>query len=104
MPKILIERETQLPPLEAFEKIKTLLSDDKDLRRLDSGYQCQFDVASKKGTAKGRQFTAVMQVQEGLQTGTSTRVELTIELSLVLTPFKGMVETTLKRKLEKILA
>ena len=100
MPKILIEKETSVSANDAFEKIKTLLSDDRDLRKLDSGYQCQFDAAARKGTAKGKQFTATMLVHEGPK----TKVELTIELPLMLTPFKGMVENTLRGKLEKILA
>ncbi len=99
MPKILIEKETSLNATDAYNKIKNLLSDDKDLRRLDSGYQCQFDDGAKTGSAKGKQFCANMRIHEG----GSTRVELTIELPLLLTPFKGMVESTLKTKLDKIL-
>lgn len=100
MPKILIEKQTNLSAQDAYEKIKTLLADDKDLRKLDSGYQCQFDDVAKTGSAKGKQFQAKM----AIHSESSTKVELTIELPIMLTPFKGMVENTLKAKLEKILA
>lgn len=100
MPKIVIEQETKLAAVEAYQKIKTMLADDADLRKLDSGYQCQFDDAAKTGSAKGKQFQAAMRINEG----SPSKVELTIDLPLMLTPFKGMVENTLKAKLNKILA
>lgn len=100
MPKILIQKQTTLSAEDAFQRIKTMLADDKDLRKLDSGYQCQFDDAAKVGSAKGKQFQAALKVTNQ----SPTNVELTIDLPLVLTPFKGMVENTLKAKLEKVLA
>ncbi len=100
MPKIIIEKQTNLSAEDAYKKIKTLLADDKDLRKLDSGYQCQFDDGAKSGSAKGKQFQAAMKIHEG----SPTKVELKIDLPILLTPFKGMVENTLKAKLEKILA
>jgi hypothetical protein len=51
------------------------------------------------GAAKGKQFSADLKVA-----GTPTTVALTIDLPIMLTPFKGMVENLLKTKLEKILA
>jgi hypothetical protein len=99
MPKIVIERETGLNATEAYTKIKSMLADDKDLRKFDAGYQCQFDDAQLVGAAKGKQFSADLKVD-----GTPTKVALTVDLPIMLTPFKGMVENLLKTKLEKILA
>lgn len=100
MPKITIQKQTDLSADDAYQKIKALLADDKDLRKLDSGYQCQFDDGTKTGSAKGKQFKADMRVTSE----SPTKVELVIDLPIMLTPFKGMVENTLKAKLEKILA
>ena len=100
MPKITIEKTTGLTAEDAYSKIKDMLADDPDLRKLDRGYQCQFDDGAKTGTAKGKQFSAALKVTSQSQ----TKVELTVDLPIILTPFKGMVETTLKTKLEKILA
>lgn len=99
MPKILIEKETGMSPGDAYSKIKTMLADDKDLRKFDAGYQCLFDDAAMTGAAKGKQFSADLKVASG-----PTKVALTIDLPIMLTPFKGMVENLLKSKLEKILA
>lgn len=100
MPKIVIEKQTSLSASDAYEKIKAMLADDKDLRKFDAGYQCQFNDQAMTGAAKGKQFSAELRVS----THSSTKVELTIDLPLMLTPFKGMVENTLKTKLERILA
>lgn len=100
MPKISIEKTTNMNASDAYQKIKALLADDSDLRKLDSGYKCQFDDGAKTGSAKGKQFSAALKVYEV----SPTKVELTIDLPIMLTPFKGMVENTLKNKLEKILA
>lgn len=99
MPKILIERQTGLEATDAYTKIKSMLADDKDLRKFDAGYQCQFDDAALTGAAKGKQFSADLKVA-----GSPTTVALTIDLPIMLTPFKGMVENLLKTKLEKILS
>src|SRR5262245_29479446 len=99
MPKISIEKTSSLSPEETFSKIKTFLTDDKDLRKLDSNYQCQFDEKSLTGSAKGKQFEAKLKVASG----SKTRVSLEISLPLLLTPFKGMVEKTLTHKLDSLL-
>lgn len=75
------------------------MSDDKDLRKLDSNYKCQFDDGTLTGTAKGKQFEAKLKVVSG----SKTQVSLEVNLPLLLTPFKGMVETTLNKKLDSVL-
>ena len=100
MPKIVIEKQTSLNAADAYQKIKSMLADDRDLKKFDAGYQCQFDDSGMTGTAKGKQFTANMKIEAH----SPTKVELTIELPLVLTPFKGMVENMLRTKLDRILA
>src|SRR5438046_1972197 len=100
MPKIIIEKNSKLPVGDAFQKIKTMLSDDRDLRKLDSNYKCQFDESKMTGTAKGSQFEANMQIK---QAGAASIVRLEVQIPLLLTPFKGMVEKTLTQKLDTIL-
>ena len=100
MPKIHIEKQTTMTATDAYQKIKAMLTDDSDLRRLDASYQCQFDDGSFVGSAKGKQFSAALKVHEQ----SPTKVELSIDLPILLTPFKGMVENTLNKKLDKILS
>ncbi len=101
MPKIIIEKNSNFAPLDAFQKIKTMLSDDKDLRKLDSNYKCQFDESGLSGSAKGSQFEAIMTVTS---ISNQTCVRLEVQIPFLLTPFKGMVEKTLTQKLDVILS
>lgn len=100
MPKISIEKTSNLTPQDTFSKIRSFLSDDKDLRKLDANYQCQFDEKALTGTAKGKQFEAKLKVDSG----SSTKVTLEISLPLLLSPFKGFVEKTLRQKLDSVLS
>jgi len=100
MPKLVIERSSELAPKELFEKIKNMLSDDRDLRKLDPNYKCQFDEGALTGQAKGGKFEAKMTIKAG--GGKASAVLLEVQLPLLLTPFKGFVEKTLGQKLDAI--
>ncbi len=100
MPKITVDKKTQLEPKLAFEKIKEFFTNDRDLRKLDSNYQCQFNESALSGTAKGQKFQAEMSVSSD---GAGSRVQVEINLPLMLTPFKGFVEKTVKEKLSALI-
>lgn len=100
MPKIVLEKDFSAAPQEVFSKVKSILSDDKDLRKLDPNYKCQFQEANLSGTAKGSQFEAQMEIKPG---GSGSHLKLVVSLPMLLTPFKGFVEKTLKEKIEKVI-
>ncbi|HEX4922995.1 MAG TPA: polyhydroxyalkanoic acid system family protein [Bdellovibrionales bacterium] len=100
MPKLKFDVETQLAPKDTFTKIKEFFSNDRDLRKLDSNYQCQFDEGRMTGTAKGSKFEAAVAVHAATA---GSRVQIEINLPLMLTPFKGMVEKTVQEKLNKLI-
>lgn len=100
MPKFKVEKTTSLNAKDSFDKIKTFLSSDPDLKTLDSSYQCQFQDDKLAGSAKGQKFNAEMQVSEE---GDNSKVSITVDLPLMLMPFKGLVENTLNKKLDKLL-
>lgn len=100
MPKITVQKSVTTNAEEAFQKLKTFLATDPDLKRMDSSYQCQFQDDKMTGSAKGTKFQAQMSVKPE---GGSTHVEILIEIPLMMAPFKGMVETTIQNKLSKIL-
>jgi hypothetical protein len=101
MPKVKVESQSKHSPQETFAKIKQLLENDKDLRKMDSGYVCKFNEAGMTGSAKGGKFEADMKV---VAKGTGAMVEIEVSLPLMLTPIKGIVQTTLQKKLESALA
>lgn len=101
MPKVKVESQTSRTPEETFQKIKTLLENDHELRKLDSGYVCKFDEQKLTGSAKGSKFTADMKV---VSQGPGSNVEIVVDLPLMLTPVKGIVQSTLQKKIESALA
>ena len=62
MPKVKVETKSKLSPEETFKKIRDLLENDKELRKMDSSYKCTFDDKAMTGTAKGSKFEANMKV------------------------------------------
>ena len=99
MPKFKVDAKSSLSPDETFQKIKTLLESDKDLRRLDN-YVCNFDEAKRTGTAKGSKFEASMNVS-AQSAGSNVTIE--VALPMLMTPLKGIVQSTLEKKLGAIL-
>lgn len=101
MPSIKIEKQSKLSTGDSFKRISDLLSNDKDLRKLDSKYKCEFNAQDLTGVADGSMFKAKMNVKES-QGG--SKVEITVELPFHLALVKGMVEKTLQKKLEEALS
>lgn len=101
MPKLKVESSSKHNVEETFKKIRHMLENDRDLRKMDSSYACKFDEKAYTGTAKGSKFEAAMKI---LNKGTSSHVEIEVSLPLMLTPLKGAVQSTLQKKLESALA
>lgn len=83
-----------------YEKIKELIGDNKDLKSIDKNYSFSMDDAKKSAQAKGKGFDAQMQV---VGEGEQCTVHFSIEIGLMLRPFKSVIEDKLKSRLEKIL-
>lgn len=101
MPKIKVESQSKHSPEETFKKIKNLLENDSELRKMDSNYKCEFNEQKLSGIAKGSKFEAGMQVTAQ---NAGSRVEIEVNLPLMLTPVKGIVQSTLQKKLDAALA
>jgi hypothetical protein len=101
MPTIKIEKQTSLNANDSFKRISELLSNDKDIRKLDSKYKCEFDAQQRTGTADGSLFKAKMSVAEAAG---GSKVEIIVDLPFHLMMVKGMVEKTLQKKLEEALS
>jgi hypothetical protein len=101
MPKIKFETTSALTPKDTFGKIKSFFTSDVDLRKLDPNYQCQFDDTKLAGTAKGSKFDAAVSVHPD---NTGSRVQIEINIPLMLSPFKGFVEKTVQQKLGALIS
>jgi hypothetical protein len=101
MPKFKIESQSKHSPQDTFQKIRGLLENDKDLRKMDSSYTCQFNETAMSGKAKGSKFEADMKVTSQ---GAGSVVVLDVSLPMMLTPLKGVVQSTIEKKLQSLLA
>ena len=100
MAKINIQTSSKYDAATSFQKIKDFLENDADLKKMDPSYKCIFDQANLSGNAKGKLFSADMKI---LPQQENCQVELEIKLSLMASPFKGMVENALTKKMAKAL-
>jgi hypothetical protein len=101
MPKVSIEHSTSLNPKDAFGKIKTFFETDQDIRRFDPNIKCDFNESSLSGKASGSQFKANIAV---ISQGQGSKIDVTVDLPLLLAPFKGKVQETIQKKLSKYFA
>lgn len=101
MPSVKVEHATNLSASETFKRISAILSNDSDLKKIDSKYKAQFDAQSRSGVAEGSMFKAKMAVRDQ---GTGAVVEITVDLPFHLALAKGMVQKTLQKKLEQALS
>jgi hypothetical protein len=101
MPKIKIDHKSSIPASSAIEKIQTFFETDSTLKQIDSDIKCSFDAAARTGKVLSSKFKADIVVQNH---DAGSLISVTIDLPLLLTPFKGKVEEVLKHKLEKYLA
>lgn len=101
MPSIKIERTSKANSGETFEKLVKLLDEDRELRKLDPDYKCEFERKNLTGVAKSKLFTANLKVHES---GGVSRIELVVDLPFHLALVKGLVQRTLEKKLDETLA
>lgn len=101
MPSIKVEVQTKLKAAESFKRISDVLTNDKDLRKLDAKYKADFNPTTMSGQAEGSMFKAKLNVTEE---GPGSKVLVTVDLPFHLSLAKGMVEKTLQKKLTEALA
>ena len=101
MPKFTIEHASSHSAKEAFQKIKTFLDKDEDVQRFDAKMKSDFNDDSMTGSIKGSQFKADVAV---VAEGSGSKIQIMVDLPMLLTPFKGKVQETLQKKLSRYLA
>ena len=102
MPKFTVEKNSNLSTKETFDRVTDLLKNDKELKKLDPAYKCEFDESSLSGTASGKFFKALMDIQASGSEGAV--VKITVDLPFTLALAKGLIEKTLKKKLDESLS
>ena len=98
MPKFTINHDVKQPVDQTFEKVQKVLSKGDELKKYDPKIQCSFDAASKTCKIKGSQFNADLKVSAQ---GQGSQIVVTVDLPLLLTPFKGKISESLVKLFDK---
>ena len=101
MPKVNIDHNSPLSPDETFKKVKDMLENDPALKKFDGNLQCNFDDSCHSGDVKGSKFKASVNVEP--QGSEGSKVEIVVDLPMLLGPFKGQVKSTIESRLKKVL-
>jgi hypothetical protein len=100
VPKFKVESKSALSQAEAYSRMKQLLENDQDLRKMDASCKVSFSDNSHSGLIKGSKFSAELNVTAQ---GTGSNVTIEVDLPLMLLPVKGMVQATLEKKMSRAL-
>ena len=98
MAKFTINHDVKQPVDKTFTAVEKVLSKGDDLKKYDPKIQCTFDAASKTCNIKGSQFKADLKVEPK---GSGSQIVVTVDLPLLLLPFKGKITESLVRLFEK---
>lgn len=101
MPKVTVTQQSSMTPDEAFQRIHDVLSNSSDLKKLDSSYSFKADKESLSGVASGKLFTANLHVQDRKP---GCLIEIIVSLPFHLAFAKGLVRSTLERKIKNAIS
>ena len=101
MPKFKIEHPSTKDADETYKTIKSFLSKENEIVKLDAKAQCTFNDSKKSASILGTQFKAEMNVAPE---GPTSQISITVDLPFLLMPFKGKIQESLVKMLKKHLA
>ena len=99
MPQVKVKQQIPGEKKKVFSAVKTYLEGRDTLSKL--GAEIEWDEKACSADISGGSFKGALAVTE--KSGKS-EVEITIDLPLLLTPFKGKVEEELKKHLSRVKA
>src|ERR1051326_7680393 len=99
MASFTIEHQTNLSKDEAYKKVQKYFKESESLKKLDSNLQYEFDEANFAGRVKGSKF----QCEFKFTGDQPAKVNITVNLAFLLTPFKGTIQDKLKSKMDQLL-
>lgn len=98
MAKFTINHDVKQPVDTTFEKVQQILSKGDELKKYDPQIQCVFDPKTKTCQIKGSQFKADLKIAAQKD---GSQIAVTVDLPLLLMPFKGKISESLVRLFEK---
>ncbi len=99
MGKFTIDHKTSHAATDAYNKLKEAMG--KEIGKFDSKAQCTFNDSNMSCDVKSSKFKAEVHIKAE---GPGAQVSITVDLPLLLTPFKGQVQEGLGKMLKKHLS
>ncbi|MCB0413814.1 MAG: hypothetical protein KDD50_05745 [Bdellovibrionales bacterium] len=96
-----VTKQTNLSLEETFTKVKDMLESDDELKKIDPNIYFNFNESNKTGSANSNQFKADLKV---VNAGSGSEVEIVVDLPFHLGLVKGLVKSTLQKKLDHSLS
>ena len=100
MPKIEINYQSSHSVDETYSKVKTFLETDKSFESLDKDFKVDFNDSAKSGDASGSKFKANFSVKDS---GSGADFTMIIDLPFKYALLKGVVQSTVEKKISKVL-
>ena len=98
MPKFNVEHNTNKDSAEAWEKIKAFFGNPVEIQKFDANAKCAINEDKKTCAITGSQFKADVSMSP---TSPGSKVIVTVDIPLLLSPFKGKIQETLQKMLSK---
>lgn len=98
MPKFTVEHQTASDTKDTFNKLKVFFTKTDEMKKFDPKVECSFNDSAQTCQLKGSQFKADVEVISQAQ---GSLINITVDLPLLLSPFKGKVQEGLQKMLKK---
>jgi hypothetical protein len=98
MAKFTINHDVKQPADKTFATVQKILSKGDELKKYDPKIQTTFDEDTKTCKIKGSQFNADLKVTPK---NDGSQVVITVDLPLLLMPFKGKISESLVKLFER---
>ncbi len=101
MSKFKFELPAPLDSNTVYGKVKSFLSGENDFKKFDPKVTCTFDESTKTCVVNGSQFSANMQIVP--KDSSACQIIVEVELPIAFALFKGKIQETLEKNLNKLL-
>ena len=103
MPKVKIEKTLNMQAKRLFSTINDVLTQDKEVKALEPNLRLEASDTPEgvKGQIKGSRISGDFEIKED-SNGSSSTINIVLSLSIMLSPFKGLIEKRIKDKIDAL--
>lgn len=99
MPQVKFEKQISLSPQDAFDKLKSLLSNVSDLKKIDPSITLTVHEETKSLEAKGLKVNGNIKIDPQ---GSSCLIKINLDIPWTYAPFKPLIIAKLEEKISEL--